>query len=153
MDLALGLEIWVTWGLGLSHPTIHLSPTPLTHPSCLPPHPPFSLAASPTPLACRLTHPSRLPPHPPLSLAASPTPLACHLSHAVAINTPHQPLLQTPLPPSPPQLRLPALHRRSSVLDFAPDHAHSYNSLVDIVRRNLLLADWCAGGGGKGLDV
>lgn len=29
------------------------------------------------------------------------------------------------------------------LLDFAPDHAASYNALVEVIRRNLLLADWC----------
>lgn len=30
-----------------------------------------------------------------------------------------------------------------TLLDFAPDHAKSYNALVEVIRRNLLLADWC----------
>lgn len=30
-----------------------------------------------------------------------------------------------------------------TLLDFAPEHAASYNALVEVVRRNLLLADWC----------
>jgi hypothetical protein len=29
------------------------------------------------------------------------------------------------------------------LLDFASDHAASYNALVEVIRRNLLLADWC----------
>ena len=28
------------------------------------------------------------------------------------------------------------------MLDFEAEHAKSYNSLVDVIRRNLLLADW-----------
>ena len=27
-------------------------------------------------------------------------------------------------------------------LDFLPEHAESYNQLVEVVERNLLLADW-----------
>ena len=27
-------------------------------------------------------------------------------------------------------------------LKFAPDHARSYNELVEVIERNLLLADW-----------
>ena len=27
-------------------------------------------------------------------------------------------------------------------LDFAPEHAHSYNELIEVVKLNLLLADW-----------
>lgn len=30
-----------------------------------------------------------------------------------------------------------------TLLDFAPDHAKSYNALVEVIRRNLLLGDWC----------
>lgn len=37
--------------------------------------------------------------------------------------------------------RLPGL--QVTLLDFAPDHAKSYNALVEVIRRNLLLADWC----------
>ncbi|KAF8062721.1 hypothetical protein HT031_004051 [Scenedesmus sp. PABB004] len=33
--------------------------------------------------------------------------------------------------------------RQVSLLDFAPAHAASYNALVEVIRRNLLLADWC----------
>ncbi len=29
------------------------------------------------------------------------------------------------------------------LLDFATAHASSYNALVEVIRRNLLLADWC----------
>ena len=29
-----------------------------------------------------------------------------------------------------------------TVLDFAPEHAISYNMLVDVVHRNLLTSDW-----------
>ena len=28
------------------------------------------------------------------------------------------------------------------MLDFAPEHAHSYNELIEVVKLNLLLADW-----------
>lgn len=27
-------------------------------------------------------------------------------------------------------------------MDFAPEHAHSYNELIEVVKLNLLLADW-----------
>ncbi len=27
-------------------------------------------------------------------------------------------------------------------LDFAPEHAYSYNELIEVVKLNLLLADW-----------
>lgn len=37
---------------------------------------------------------------------------------------------------------IPACHRRTAQLDFAPAHAASYNELVDVIRRNLLLSDW-----------
>jgi hypothetical protein len=30
-----------------------------------------------------------------------------------------------------------------TLLDFSPEHAASYNALVEVIRRNLLLADWC----------
>lgn len=39
-------------------------------------------------------------------------------------------------------MTLPACRRRTTLLDFAPDHAAGYNELVDVIRRNLLLADW-----------
>jgi hypothetical protein len=29
------------------------------------------------------------------------------------------------------------------LLHFGPEHAASYNELVEVIRRNLLLADWC----------
>ena len=32
--------------------------------------------------------------------------------------------------------------RQVMVLDFAREHAQSYNELVEVVKRNLLLADW-----------
>ncbi|GAX78477.1 hypothetical protein CEUSTIGMA_g5916.t1 [Chlamydomonas eustigma] len=38
---------------------------------------------------------------------------------------------------------LPKLIHRTTLLDFAPGHASSYNELVEVVRRNLVLADWC----------
>lgn len=34
-------------------------------------------------------------------------------------------------------------HLQVTLLDFAPAHASSYNALVEVIRRNLLLADWC----------
>uniref|UniRef100_A0A6S8PQY3 F-box domain-containing protein n=1 Tax=Dunaliella tertiolecta TaxID=3047 RepID=A0A6S8PQY3_DUNTE len=37
---------------------------------------------------------------------------------------------------------LPPLHVRVTRLNFAPEHAQSYNDLVEVVRRNMLLADW-----------
>ena len=30
-----------------------------------------------------------------------------------------------------------------TLLNFGPEHAASYNELVEVIRRNLLLADWC----------
>lgn len=33
--------------------------------------------------------------------------------------------------------------RQVTLLDFGSDHAHSYNALIEVIRRNLLLADWC----------
>eukprot|EP00775_Hariotina_reticulata_P009277 gene9277-9442_t len=33
--------------------------------------------------------------------------------------------------------------RRVTLLDFAVAHAASYNALVEVIRRNLLMADWC----------
>eukprot|EP00879_Flechtneria_rotunda_P005819 GHRR01006123.1.p1 GENE.GHRR01006123.1~~GHRR01006123.1.p1 ORF type:complete len:1000 (+),score=452.54 GHRR01006123.1:320-3001(+) len=38
---------------------------------------------------------------------------------------------------------LPPCYKKVTLLDFAPDHAASYNALVEVIRRNLLLADWC----------
>ncbi|KAI8470158.1 MAG: SNF2 family N-terminal domain-containing protein [Monoraphidium minutum] len=38
---------------------------------------------------------------------------------------------------------LPPCHRRVTLLRFGPAHAASYNALVEVIRRNLLLADWC----------
>lgn len=40
--------------------------------------------------------------------------------------------------------RAPARLLQTSLLDFAPAHATSYNGFVDIVRFNLVTADWCA---------
>ena len=39
-------------------------------------------------------------------------------------------------------VKLPQLHRKVTLLDFSPKHASSYNELVEIIRRNILLADW-----------
>lgn len=36
-----------------------------------------------------------------------------------------------------------AVAPQTCLLDFAPAHAASYNALVEVIRRNLLLADWC----------
>lgn len=30
-----------------------------------------------------------------------------------------------------------------TLLHFGPEHAASYNALAEVIRRNLLLADWC----------
>ena len=38
---------------------------------------------------------------------------------------------------------LPPCTRRVTLLHFGPEHAASYNALVEVIRRNLLLADWC----------
>ncbi|EFJ45793.1 hypothetical protein VOLCADRAFT_93875 [Volvox carteri f. nagariensis] len=38
---------------------------------------------------------------------------------------------------------LPRLVRKVTLLDFEPQHAKSYNELVEVVRRNLLTSDWC----------
>jgi hypothetical protein len=46
-----------------------------------------------------------------------------------------------------------------TLLDFAAAHAASYNALVEVIRRNLLMADWCddthyeVGGGNQGQAV
>mmetsp|Transcript_17744 Transcript_17744/g.45445 ORF Transcript_17744/g.45445 Transcript_17744/m.45445 type:complete len:1390 (-) Transcript_17744:249-4418(-) len=37
---------------------------------------------------------------------------------------------------------IPPCWRRATTLKFAPEHARSYNQLVEVIRRNLLLADW-----------
>ncbi|KAK9807648.1 hypothetical protein WJX72_005276 [[Myrmecia] bisecta] len=37
---------------------------------------------------------------------------------------------------------IPPRFQKVTYLDFAPDHARSYNELVEVVERNLLLADW-----------
>ncbi|GLC42941.1 hypothetical protein PLESTB_001816700 [Pleodorina starrii] len=37
---------------------------------------------------------------------------------------------------------LPRLVRKVTLLDFEPQHAKSYNALVEVVRRNLLTSDW-----------
>ena len=52
---------------------------------------------------------------------------------------------------------LPPCHRAVTLLNFGPEHAASYNDLAEVIRRNLLLADWCddehhevrGGGGGR----
>lgn len=37
---------------------------------------------------------------------------------------------------------IPPCHHKVTRLDFAPEHAHSYNELIEVVKLNLLLADW-----------
>lgn len=61
--------------------------------------------------------------------------------------------MPTPYPHPTPPHPTPA---QVTLLDFAPEHASSYNALVEVIRRNLLLADWCddahveVGGGVRG---
>ena len=50
------------------------------------------------------------------------------------------PFLLTHCAHSPPNMPPPP---QVTLLDFAPAHASSYNALVEVIRRNLLLADWC----------
>ncbi|KAL0025980.1 hypothetical protein WJX77_010392 [Trebouxia sp. C0004] len=37
---------------------------------------------------------------------------------------------------------IPPCHHKVTRLDFAPEHAYSYNELIEVVKLNLLLADW-----------
>ena len=38
--------------------------------------------------------------------------------------------------------QLPDVHMQVTRLKFTPEHARSYNELVEVIERNLLLADW-----------
>ncbi len=39
-------------------------------------------------------------------------------------------------------LLLPKCSRKVVLLDFAKEHAQSYNDLVELIRNNLLMTDW-----------
>jgi hypothetical protein len=89
------------------------------------------------PSSCSQSLTSQLKPYKVTSFtgAASPQYWSCAYTHSS--------MLCTGCRASKDDLRnLPPLKRTVTLLDFAPEHAATYNQLVEVVRRNLLFADF-----------